>query len=193
MKKLLISSALALAAAAAPASAAPVFNADNGHWYDFVRGQMTWGDALKAATAAPSIAGYSSYLATITSEQENTFIFSQVGNLGGWLGGTDEAVEGEWRWAAGPEAGQLFTYTNWGGGEPNNCCGGEDYLHNFSGSGIWNDLDNSNVPSYISGYYVEYSQGGNGVPEPAAWAMMLAGFGLVGAALRRREGAAVTA
>jgi hypothetical protein len=31
-----------------------------------------------------------------------------------------------------------------------------------------------------------------GVPEPAAWAMMLAGFGLVGAAMRRREKVAVT-
>jgi len=28
---------------------------------------------------------------------------------------------------------------------------------------------------------------GGGVPEPAAWAMMLAGFGLVGSAMRRRE------
>ena len=32
----------------------------------------------------------------------------------------------------------------------------------------------------------------NGVPEPAAWAMMLAGFGLVGSAMRRREKVAVT-
>mgnify|MGYP000854143153 CR=1 FL=1 len=31
----------------------------------------------------------------------------------------------------------------------------------------------------------------NRVPEPAAWAMMLAGFGLVGAAMRRREKVAV--
>ena len=31
-----------------------------------------------------------------------------------------------------------------------------------------------------------------GVPEPAAWAMMLAGFGLVGSALRRRSKVAVT-
>ncbi len=31
-----------------------------------------------------------------------------------------------------------------------------------------------------------------GVPEPAAWAMMLAGFGLVGSAMRRREKVAVT-
>ena len=31
-----------------------------------------------------------------------------------------------------------------------------------------------------------------GVPEPAAWAMMLAGFGLVGSAMRRRSKVAVT-
>jgi len=31
-----------------------------------------------------------------------------------------------------------------------------------------------------------------GVPEPAAWAMMLAGFGLVGSAMRRRSATAVT-
>ncbi|NJC35135.1 hypothetical protein GGR88_002649 [Sphingomonas jejuensis] len=31
------------------------------------------------------------------------------------------------------------------------------------------------------------------VPEPATWAMMIAGFGLVGGAMRRRIGAAVTA
>jgi len=32
-----------------------------------------------------------------------------------------------------------------------------------------------------------FTRGGNGVPEPAAWAMMIAGFGLVGAAMRKRN------
>ncbi len=32
-----------------------------------------------------------------------------------------------------------------------------------------------------------FTRGGNGVPEPAAWAMMLAGFGLAGAAMRKRN------
>ncbi len=35
--------------------------------------------------------------------------------------------------------------------------------------------------------------GGGAVPEPASWAMMIAGFGLVGAGLRRRPARAVTA
>lgn len=33
----------------------------------------------------------------------------------------------------------------------------------------------------------------NGVPEPAAWALMIAGFGLVGAAQRRRREATIAA
>ena len=37
-----------------------------------------------------------------------------------------------------------------------------------------------------------YSLSAGGVPEPAAWAMMLAGFGLVGSAMRRRQKVAVT-
>ena len=35
--------------------------------------------------------------------------------------------------------------------------------------------------------------GGGGVPEPSAWALMLAGFGLAGAMLRRTRGAAAPA
>lgn len=35
--------------------------------------------------------------------------------------------------------------------------------------------------------------GAGGVPEPASWALLLAGFGLTGAAVRRKRGARVTA
>jgi len=34
---------------------------------------------------------------------------------------------------------------------------------------------------------------GVGVPEPSVWAILIAGFGLLGAALRRRQPAAVRA
>jgi PEP-CTERM motif len=37
------------------------------------------------------------------------------------------------------------------------------------------------------------TRGGTGVPEPAAWALMLAGFGMVGFAMRRREGVSAVA
>ncbi len=43
--------------------------------------------------------------------------------------------------------------------------------------------------NHTVGYFL--SQGGNGVPEPATWAMLIAGFGLVGAAARRRNSSGV--
>ena len=39
----------------------------------------------------------------------------------------------------------------------------------------------------LRGRLVLYSQVNNGVPEPATWAMFIAGFGLVGAAARKRQ------
>ncbi len=41
-----------------------------------------------------------------------------------------------------------------------------------------------------SGIGIEYTPTG-GVPEPATWAMLIAGFGLVGASMRRRRGTMV--
>ncbi|MEY2883286.1 MAG: hypothetical protein RL490_1010 [Pseudomonadota bacterium] len=38
-----------------------------------------------------------------------------------------------------------------------------------------------------------FTPGAGGVPEPTSWAMLIAGFGLVGATLRKRRAAAVTA
>lgn len=46
---------------------------------------------------------------------------------------------------------------------------------------------------YLDGFGNVAPPPGGGVPEPAAWAMMLAGFGLVGGAMRRREKMAMTA
>ncbi|MBV8594450.1 MAG: PEP-CTERM sorting domain-containing protein [Caulobacteraceae bacterium] len=48
-------------------------------------------------------------------------------------------------------------------------------------------------PGPITGYYdaTGVMQGFGGVPEPAAWAMMLIGFGLAGGAIRRRPAKAV--
>lgn len=39
---------------------------------------------------------------------------------------------------------------------------------------------------------VEFVSGPSGVPEPANWALMIAGFGLTGAAIRRRANVSVT-
>jgi PEP-CTERM motif len=56
--------------------------------------------------------------------------------------------------------------------------------------------ESPNVGNYESdnhtvGYFTEIT--GNGVPEPASWALLIAGFGLTGAAMRRRRVSAFTA
>lgn len=104
------------------------------------------------------VLGVTGHLANITSQAENDFINALApGNV--WLGGSDGAVEGEWRWLAGPEAGQQFwqggvggstvagSYANWGGGEPNNS-GNEDTVH-MRADGLWNDQPGSTAYNYV--------------------------------------------
>jgi hypothetical protein len=186
----------AVTAIAAPASAATLY-AGNGHYYDFVGTNLSWQGALAAAAAATPMTGFTSHLVTITDAGEDAFVKALTGSATYvWAAGTDEALEGTWKWAAGPEAGQTFFvlgaavqpgYSNWNGGEPNNL-GTENYLHfKANGPQNWNDIY-STFPS--GGYVVEYSP--NGVPEPASWALMISGFGLAGAAMRRRRTVRVT-
>ncbi|MBZ4119981.1 PEPxxWA-CTERM sorting domain-containing protein, partial [Escherichia fergusonii] len=54
----------------------------------------------------------------------------------------------------------------------------------FGGTGF---LEQSNV------YADNFTYEGRGVPEPATWAMMIAGFGLAGAAARSRRRASALA
>lgn len=81
-------------------------------------------------------------LARIDSPEENAFIQAELGGAA-WVGGTDGAVEGQWRWA---DIGLQFAdgasavggnYVNWNGGEPNDV-NGEDCLE-ISPAGVWND------------------------------------------------------
>lgn len=95
----------------------------------------------------------------------------------------------------------------------NNCAGGGSAGVTKGNTGIGTfSLTFATAPTLLklSDLYVRYQsintnriQGGSavgeastptaGVPEPATWAMMIAGFGLVGASLRRRRRTAVTA
>lgn len=135
----------------------------NNHFYRFVTASgISWTNARNAA-AQLTYNGLQGYLATITSLAENQFVASRLAGQG-WMGASDAAVEGVWKWETGPETGVQFwqglstgsvtggLYNNWASGEPNNA-GDEDYAH-FLTNGQWNDypLQLSN----ISGYVVEF-------------------------------------
>lgn len=154
------------------------------HYYEFVPALgITW-QAAKTAAESRTYYGLSGYLATVTSIEEAKLTGEQASGAG-WIGGSDAAVEGTWRWVTGPEAGKSFwigngtgtttgtdipfAFWNSGNSEPNNL-GNEDYAHitapGIGTPGSWNDLSNTGATSgdyQPKGYIVEY--GGLGEPE----------------------------
>ncbi len=102
------------------------------------------------------------YLATVNSSEENTFIHEKVSG-DAWIGASDSAVEGDWKWVTVPEADTLFYqgtgafhttfgYDNWASGEPNDA-GNEDVAEMYStGGGTWNDLSGTSPLSYLVEY-----------------------------------------
>jgi hypothetical protein len=112
----------------------------NGHSYYRSTTSMTW---TSAKIACENMGGH---LVTMNSSAENNFIFNTWPS--GWIGFTDEVVEGQWRWVTN----EPVTYTNWNSGEPNNA-GDEDYAQFVTG-GRWNDLPNTSLPYVIEFEYI---------------------------------------
>jgi hypothetical protein len=137
------------------------YNGTNGHFYRPISTGATYINARTLASQQ-TFKGQQGYLVTITSADEDAFIFNNVpqGNI--WFALTDEVSEARWTIDAGPEVGTLIKinngqlngnipgqYNNWAPGEPNNS-GNEDYaVTKWSGGSQWNDL-----PNHFSNPYV---------------------------------------
>lgn len=164
-------------------SAGAAYNPDNGHYYEIVNNgsAINWATA-RANAKARTFNGLTGYLATITSQAEQTFLYSKTVTTG-WIGasdGYDVSTNQIWKWADGPEAGQTFwttacgtgaqgicsstgMYNFWNSGEPNGVNGSEDNGEfGFGSGGQWNDCQNGcNRTQYI----VEYGGAGGTAAE----------------------------
>ncbi|NBT49229.1 MAG: hypothetical protein EBT07_15700, partial [Actinobacteria bacterium] len=125
--------------------------------YQIISGNFTWEQAKADAEARGG------HLATITSGAESDFIFQLFGSTLGdssarpgplanhtWLGASDAASEGTWRWANG----ESWSYASWGPGEPGNGTVA-NFLTLFNGSSnghvpgvTWNDDQNTATEQY---------------------------------------------
>ena len=75
-----------------------------GHYYKYISYPgINWTAARDSAMSdARMYSGLRGYLATITTQAENDFIKTKTPGVG-WIGASDAASEGYWRWVTGPE------------------------------------------------------------------------------------------
>jgi hypothetical protein len=87
--------------------------------------------------------------------------------------------------AGQPQLGSLRVY------DAGACSGGNPSTGSIDLIMAFNSLDYVALANPVGGFFVPNDAvgpiGGGAVPEPASWALMISGFGLAGAALRRRR------
>ncbi len=110
----------------------------NGHYYYLYSGGIasTYEEAMKYCNDKGG------YLATLTSKEENDFVYSYIKQQNcqsAYFGLYEDGIEGNWKWSTG----ENVFYTNWSYGEPNNENNTEKYgmFYYKYGDGYWNDGD----------------------------------------------------
>jgi hypothetical protein len=119
----------------------------NGHKYMAYRNELTW---LEANRACKEMGGH--LVIIETAEEQNELMkmlrLNGLAKASFWIGATDEAREGTWKWVDGSDA----TFTNWAPRQPDN--GGkkrnQHYVELIAGNdGRWNDLTREETRWYI--------------------------------------------
>jgi hypothetical protein len=122
----------------------------NGRDFYFCTADRTWSQA-RALCQAQLLGD----LVHVDDATENTFVQSHLNNVDAWLGGSDAAAEGTWRWAndtarfwMGAAGGSGTGFTFWQSGEPNNS-NDEDCAMMYATSARWNDAPCSSVHDFV--------------------------------------------
>ena len=110
----------------------------NGHYYYI----YNLDEIVSGTDAAAYCEKQGGYMATITSPEENEFLFNYMKSLGYesvYFGFTDSVEEGQWKWLNGEDV----SYVNWHDSEPNEENPLEDYAMFYYqyDDGTWNDGD----------------------------------------------------
>ena len=144
----------------------------NGHQYSLLSSTNSWTDSEAFAVLQGG------HLVSVNDAAEMGFLNSTFGRDALWIG-LARVSPTAFAWTSG----DALTYTNWAGGEPNNFGGNENYVHTYAGVGTWNDLANNSSYAGAKFGVLELAN----VPEPSEIALMLAGLGIMGLIIRRRQ------
>jgi hypothetical protein len=104
----------------------------DGRGYAFCELDLPWD------VAEPLCAAFGYEMVSISDADENSFVLDAIASYDPstdwWIGFTDDAVEGLFRWSDGTPV----TYENWEPGQPNDFFG-QDCAEIDAGDGLWND------------------------------------------------------
>jgi lectin-like protein len=147
------------AAGDGPSDAGAVVWPANGHRYRVVvaPGELTWEDAKAQAIRLGG------HLVTLTSSEENDFVFGLVlitqdaynGDYGPWIGASQppDAIEPDQGW--GWVTGEPWSFTAWAPGFPDDD-GDQDYAHYFSGKDRRATWQDGSPTGYARAFVVEF-------------------------------------
>ncbi len=144
----------------------------SGNAFQYIVGGRSWTSAQNQVRDAVLL-GVQGHLATLTSAEENTFVADYLFQdrcpntsnpkqckYKGWIGLTDEVVEGDYRWVTG----EAFDFASWPDGvTPVDRKGNQDYVETGI-DGLWDITNGASTTN--EGYFVEWEVTWPTTPPP---------------------------